>query len=289
MEFHVAQRQRLDHYLTRKYPDISRGFLQKLIANEQVLVNDVPQKSGYKLHATDKIRILYDMDKIGKPVSIDLPILYEDQDILVVNKPAGVLSHALSKFHTEPSVASFLRQHIHKLIDSELDIRFGIVHRLDRLTSGVMICAKTHDSLRFLQEQFASRKVKKTYVAVVKGEPETAHALLDWPIERNPKAPATFRVGPNGKEAQTEYKLLKSNSIYSLLELKPQTGRTHQLRVHLKHLGYPIVGDLLYEGEPADRLYLHAYKLSLRMKNGNTKIFTAPLPLNFKKYLDVVT
>lgn len=242
----MADSLRLDHYLAQKHPDLSRGFLQKLINTGQVLVNGYEQKSGYLVKSTDKIKILYDMASIGKIPSIDLPIIYEDDNVLVVDKPSGVLSHALTKFHNEPSVASFLRQ---KLGATNDDPRFGIVHRLDRLTSGVMVCAKNHETMKHLQKQFADRKVEKTYTAIVSGIPKLEAAILDWPIERNPKMPARFRVGANGKPSQTQYKLIKHNETHSQLELKPLTGRTHQLRVHLAHLGNPIIGDELYDGQ----------------------------------------
>ncbi len=278
----MATGPRLDHYLSSKYPEISRGFIQKLINTDQVLVNGQSQKSGYIVKDEDSIKILYDMASIGQVPSIDMPILYENDDILVVNKPAGILSHALSKFHNEPSVASFLRQRLTKEMDA--DLRFGIAHRLDRLTSGVMVCAKNEKTLKHLQKQFAERLVSKKYTAIVSGQPKLDEAVMDWPIERNPKSPARFRVGPNGKSAQTKYKVIARNVKYAQLELEPLTGRTHQLRVHLKHLGHPIVGDHLYDGEVADRLYLHAHTLEISLPSGK-QTFTAPIPQEFNKLI----
>lgn len=269
----MVSRQRLDHYLALKYPDISRAFLQKLCSNDQVLVNGQPEKSGFKLKPTDKVEVKYDMASIGKIEPIELPVLYEDHDVLVVDKPAGVISHARGKYWNEPSVASFIRQRIGS--DGE---RAGIVHRLDRATSGVMICAKTQAAMTFLQKQFADRKVSKTYLAVISGQIQPEAAVIDMPIERNPKAPSKFRVGANGKPAQTKYKVIKTAGNYQLLELQPQTGRTHQLRVHLSHQKRPIVGDLLYGGEPAGRLMLHAWKLGIDLPDGKHQIFESPLP-----------
>lgn len=275
-------KQRLDHYLTKQYPDISRGFLQKLIATDQVLVNGEPQKSGYKLAERDKVQVLYDMEAIGKVPDIELPVVYEDENILVVNKPSGVLSHALTKFHDEPSVASFLRQHMKQIPDG--DTRFGIVHRLDRATSGVMVCAKNQETLSHLQKQFGARTVKKTYNAVVSGHLDLHEAVIDIPLERNPNAPATYRPGKSGKSAITEYKVLSESQARSLVSLHPLTGRTHQLRVHLQHLKHPIVGDVLYGGETAERLFLHALEITLDYQ-GKAHTFTAPLPAEFKKQL----
>jgi RluA family pseudouridine synthase len=164
--------------------------------------------------------------------------------------------------------------------------RAGIVHRLDRATSGVIICAKTPEALSFLQKQFSQRKAKKRYVAVVQGHMLEEHAVIDMPIERNPKKPQTFRVGVNGKAAITEYQVDQASEHYSLLELQPQTGRTHQLRVHLNQLGHPILGDELYGGKPAERLFLHAYSLEITVPSGERLTFTAPVPDKFQEVLE---
>jgi 23S rRNA pseudouridine1911/1915/1917 synthase len=163
--------------------------------------------------------------------------------------------------------------------------RAGIVHRLDRATSGVMICAKTETALKQLQKQFSERKTKKTYIAIIAGRLANPEAIIDMPIERNPKQPQTFRVGRQGKPAITQYKTLKVSDNYSLVELKPTTGRTHQLRVHLKHLGHPIVGDNLYGGMPADRLYLHALSLEITLPNRQRVTLKAPLPNAFSRVI----
>lgn len=273
----------------KEFPDFSRAFLQKLCNEDKVLVNGEPQRSGYKLRGEEKIEVQHDMKQIvGLVPDIDLPILFENNDVIVINKPAGVLSHGLSKFLGEPSVASFLRQRLIANKTGEWkaeDLRFGIVHRLDRVTSGVMICAKNQEAMRWLQKQFHDRKVEKVYWAVVSGRMKHPEALLDLPIERNPKLPSTFRVGANGKVAQTRYQVLKELEIddkpYSLVALYPKTGRTHQLRVHMQHIGHPIVGDLLYGGEPAERLYLHAHELDLKLPGGEAKRFIAPVPDGF--------
>lgn len=277
-------KQRLDHYLMEKYPEVSRGFLQKLCATDQVLVDKEPQKGGYKLSGTEKIVVLFDMDGIGKVPDIDLNVVYEDDDCVVVDKPAGVLSHALSKFHGEPSVASFLRQRLLATKDEAWkaeDLRFGIVHRLDRLTSGLMICAKNQTMMRHLQKQFHDRTVTKVYKAVVEGVPTKPEMILDLPLERNPKAPATFRVGANGKNAITHMKVLQSTALYTLIELRPQTGRTHQLRVHMQYVGHSIIGDFLYGGMEAPRLFLHAEHLDVPFPDGTLKSFSSPIPTEF--------
>lgn len=284
-------RTRLDVWLMQKYPDFSRAFLQKLCTQDKVLVNGEPQKGGYKLRGEETIEVLHDMTQIiGLIPDIELPVVFENDDVIVVNKPAGVLSHGLSKFLGEPSVASFLRQRLTADKTGSWkpeDLRFGIVHRLDRVTSGLMICAKNQDAMRHLQKQFHDRKVEKVYWALVVGRLKHEEAMLDLPIERNPKAPSTFRVGPNGKSAQTRYKVLKEieqdGRTLSLIALYPKTGRTHQLRVHMLHVGHPIVGDLLYGGAAAERLYLHAHELDLALPGGESKRFIAPLPEAFEE------
>lgn len=271
-----APKIRLDVYLADRYPDVSRSFLQKLCTTDQVLVNDKPEKSGFKLKPEDTVSLLYDMASIEKIEDIDLPILYQDENVLVINKPAGVISHSRGKYWNEPSVASFIRQ-----LTSQPGERAGIVHRLDRATSGVMICAKNQDTMVQLQKQFAGRSIKKIYIAIVSGHLAPAEAVIDMPIERNPKLPSTFRVGVNGKPAQTTYHVTASTSHHDLLQLEPATGRTHQLRVHLAHQGHPILGDKLYDGEVASRLYLHAQSLTVRLPNTQEHTFTAPIPLEF--------
>ncbi len=274
--------QRLDQYVAAGLPNLSRAFVAKLVEQERVLVNGLPSKAGYKLREGDTVSVDYDETKHGLIESIDLPVLYEDDNCVVINKPAGVLTHALGVHGNEASVASFLRG---RVTDIDGD-RAGIVHRLDRATSGVIIGAKNQQTLSTLQKQFSLRKVKKTYVAVVPGVMDPQEAVIDMPIERNPKAPATFRVGANGKLSQTHYRVLEQGDKFSLLELRPETGRTHQLRVHLAKVGHPIVGDPLYgTGKYGDRLFLHALSLEITLPGGERKTFVAPLPPEFKDHI----
>ncbi|HLZ15121.1 MAG TPA: RluA family pseudouridine synthase [Candidatus Saccharimonadales bacterium] len=273
---------RLDTFVVQCMPRLSRAFAAKLIDQGNVLVNDVAVKAGHKLRPGDRVHIQYDESQLDAIPYIDLPVLYEDENCVVLNKPAGVLTHTQGEFNTEATVASFLRQHAQGLTGE----RAGVVHRLDRATSGVIIGAKNQAALSALQKQFAQRKVKKTYLAIVEGHPKEPEAVIDMPIERNPKAPATFRVGVNGKAAVTHYRVLETHGHCSLLELKPETGRTHQLRVHLQKIGHPIVGDPLYgSGTFGDRLYLHAHSLEITLPGGERKTFSAPLPPEFMELL----
>lgn len=281
----LTRTQRLDQKVVELKPSLSRAFAARLIADGKVSVNgNVETKPGYKLKVDDAVDVDYDEAEQAQIPDIDLSIIYEDDDCVVINKPVGVLTHSKGAFNPEATVATWLRRHISSpLLQGE---RAGIVHRLDRATSGVMICAKTPEALSWLQKQFSQRRTKKTYNAIIEGVLKQEEAMIDMPIGRNPKAPATFRVDANGKSAQTQYKVLRNTVSKSLIELKPITGRTHQLRVHLKHLGHPIVGDTLYGGKPADRLYLHAAQLELTLPNRERKVFVAPLPATFAEEME---
>lgn len=280
----ISRAQRLDQKVVELLPELSRSFAARLIEGGKVMVNDEQQtKAGYKLRPGDSVTVDYDAAKEQIIQHIELEVLYEDRDCVVINKPFGLLTHSKGAFNPEATVATWLRGRL-KGLDGA---RGGIVHRLDRATSGVMICAKTPEALSWLQKQFSQRKTKKTYAAVVKGTMTPELALIDMPIERNPKLPATFRVGPQGKSARTTYRTISKGSKgndYSLLQLQPETGRTHQLRVHLAHQGHPIVGDVLYGGEPADRLYLHAESLEITIPKGHErKVFTVLVPAAFAR------
>lgn len=274
----ISRAQRLDQYVIEKFPVISRSKASKLIIESKVQVNqEVIIKPGYKIKSTDKIIINFDPNSYKIIGKIDLTVLYEDNDCLVIDKPAGILTHSKGEFNEEPTVATFLNNKITSLSGQ----RAGIVHRLDRATSGILICAKNPQSLLCLQKQFSTRKVKKVYYAIIEGDLKNREAIIDMPIERNLRSPRTFRVGSKGRSALTAYTVKKINNNYSLVELRPTTGRTHQLRVHLAYLDHPIIGDTFYEGAIADRLYLHAYSLEITLPNGHRTIFKSEIPKNF--------
>lgn len=277
----ISAGKRADVVATEALPSLSRAYVHTLFEDGRIALNDERVKPGHKLRLGESMTINFDLSELEQIADIDLPVLFENEDVLVINKPIGVISHARGKYWNEPSVASFVRQ----MTGQEGD-RTGIVHRLDRATSGVMICAKNSETMSFLQKQFSSRNVKKKYRTIINGHVEPREAIIDMPIERNPKAPATFRVGGNGKAAQTQYKVLASSEKHDKLELTPVTGRTHQLRVHLKYLGHPITGDTLYEGSAAERLYLHAYSLEITLPGGERKVFTADEPREFQALME---
>lgn len=280
-EFEAGER--LDKMLARLYPQYSRSAIEKLIESGQIVVNDAMVKTKYLLKDSDIISV--DFSELEKePEQINLPVIYEDEDVVVINKPVGTLAHTKGVFSKEGTVATFIHGKLNGAEAWKGSNRAGIVHRLDRATSGVMICAKNEAAQRFLQKQFSNRTVKKVYVAVVAGKLPEETGLIDVPIERNPKKPATFRAGVNGKPAQTQFTVLKQRGAHSLIELRPKTGRTHQLRVHLNYLSCPIVGDSLYQGEIAERLMLHALELAVTLPNGEQKSFSAPSPEEFNRY-----
>lgn len=274
----ISRAQRLDQRVISLFPAMSRAYAVRLVGDGKVRLNGkVVLKAGHKLMPGDSVIVDYDPAAEPDVPVIELETLYEDDDCVVINKPAGLLTHSKGALNPEATVASWLRGRINGLGGE----RGGIVHRLDRATSGVMVCAKNPAALAWLQKQFSNRRVKKSYAAVVSGRLRPAAALIDLPIMRNPKKPQTFRVSSNGKPSSTAYQVITENKDETLLELKPATGRTHQLRVHLRHLGHPIVGDILYDGKPADRLYLHAHQLELTLPNRQRRVFTVPIPDSF--------
>jgi len=259
---------RLDHMMVKIYKSYNRSTIQKFIESGFVTVDgEVAKKPNQKFEEGVKIDLKVPEDL--KNADVKLKVIYEDDNVMVVNKPAGLLSEAKGEYCPEKTLADF-----------------GFVaHRLDRDTSGVIILAKTEEVQKFLKRQFQDRKVHKTYYAIVSGRPKLDEARIDLPMARDIKRPTTFRVDPNGKEAETFYKVLKSDDKHSLVELRPTSGRTHQLRVHMKYLGHPILGDPVYGEEKADRLYLHAGSLEITLPGGVRKVFESPLPKEFKNVL----
>jgi len=262
---------RLDAVLAKHLNENSRNYWSKHIVGGQVLVNGEKSKTSYKVKTGDKIEV--NIPEIDVK-HVEIPIIFENNNVVVVDKPVGMLSHSKGAFNPEFTVADFMKD---KFQGEQTD-RTGIVHRLDRTTSGVMICAKNDEASKFLQKQFSTRKVEKTYLALLSTTPDDKDAMIDVPIERNPKLPSTFRVGPNGKPAQTEFSVLKEKDGKVLVELHPATGRTHQLRVHMAFMDLAIIGDSVYGGAPAKRVMLHAHKLELDLPDGEHREFVSQVP-----------
>ncbi len=240
---------------------------KKLLGEDDEVTVHVPEATDYSTH--------------------ELPVIYEDDDVIVINKPSGVLTHSKGAVNEEFTVADFVRG---KMTEPEDTNRPGIVHRLDRATSGVIIAAKHSAAKHHLQKQFQDRKAKKEYIAITRGVPKHPVAAIDLPIERNPKEPSKFRVGSNGKSAHTEYEVLAHNDRISVISLKPTTGRTHQLRVHLEYLGTPIAGDDVYGGGKSSigRLALHARSLEITLPGGQRQTFVAEPPTDFQAAIEAI-
>lgn len=259
-----VEKKRLDLMMVEIYKSYNRSTLQKFIESGFVQVDgEVVLKPNTKFEDGVKISLVVPEDM--KNADVKPEVIYEDDNVLVINKPAGLLSMAKGEYCPEKTLEDF-----------------GLlVHRLDRDTSGVVILAKNEEAQTMLRHQFQDRKAHKTYFAVVSGRPKLDEARIDLPMARDLKRPTTFRVDANGKEAETFYKVVKTDDKHSLVELRPTTGRTHQLRVHMAYLGCPIVGDRVYDGEKAERLYLHAYSLEITLPGGERRVFKAELPGDF--------
>ena len=288
----VVERFRLDKQLVKKYPNYNRNTLQSFIKAGYVSVNDkIAAKPNTLIEADAKIKLnlpdaLTNTEKKQSAIAKMRPeTLFEDDNVLVLNKPSRLLSMAKGEYTAEPTLEDY-----------------GLlVHRLDRDTSGVVILGKNESTQTMLRKQFQDRKAHKTYYAIVEGRPKLDEAMIDLPLARNIKHPTTFVVDANGKPAQTYYKVIKTAEaknpetgqveILTLLELRPTTGRTHQLRVHLNYLGTPILGDRVYGNSPANtklRLFLHASELEITIPGQPTNqrvTFKAPLPREFSDVL----
>ena len=266
----APEKVRLDILMTEIYKSYNRSSLQKFIELGFVTVDGEPaRKANQKF--TRGVKIDLQVPSELKNADLVPEVVYEDENVLVVNKPAGLLSMAKGEYCPEKTLADYGL----------------IVHRLDRDTSGVMILAKNETVQKFLKKQFQDRKTHKTYYAIIEGQPKLDAAKIDLPIARDLKRPTTFRVDANGKESVTFYQVLKTDGAHTLVELKPVSGRTHQLRVHMKYLGHPIMGDVVYGGEPAERLYLHAGALELTLPGGKRTTFEVPMPKEFKNVFRV--
>lgn len=279
----VSDKKRLDILLAERNPEMSRSTWQKHIKAGNVAVNNTPITAP-KQEVTEADSIAISIPDSTDFSSYELPVIYMDDDVIVINKPAGVLTHSKGALNDEFTVAEFFRRFTTVGLDTN---RPGIVHRLDRDTSGVMIGARTPEAFALLKAQFAERKVKKQYLAITQGVPKQPSATINLPIGRNPSAPSTFRVDSKGKAAVTDYTVLDVQSGKALIRLMPHTGRTHQLRVHLQYLNCPIYGDRVY-GTSAERLYLHAYSLEITIGPEKRRVFVAPVPIDFEQYFTEV-
>lgn len=280
--------QRLDRFLAESLPAFSRSQLQRFIRDGFVKVNGKPARPRDLVRGGDAIEwrepAITKID--AEPEPIDLDVLFEDDDLLVINKPAGLVVHP-GAGHRKHTLVNALLAHCKNLSGIGGKERPGIVHRLDKETSGALVIAKNDATHRDLAKQFADRTTGKVYLALVAGVPRKSFGTIDAPIARHPVHRKKMTVAQRaGRSARTEYRVLRSSGDASVLECKIHTGRTHQIRVHLHHLGHPVLGDKLYGGKRAGnfpRQMLHAWKLSFRHpRTGKIMSFTAPIPPDFE-------
>jgi 23S rRNA pseudouridine1911/1915/1917 synthase len=297
---------RLDAFLASQIEGWSRARLQKLIENEDVLVNGKPSKPAYKLREGDEVEVeLIAPPTIDfAPENIPLDIVYEDDTLVVVNKPAGLVVHPAAGTPSG-TLANALAYHFQQLPDRGTGVRPGIVHRLDRDTSGLLVVAKTEAALETLSDQFRDRSVFKSYVALVHGRVSPESGKIDQPLGRDPSNRTRMAVVRGGRNALTLYRVRRAFDRFTLLEVELKTGRTHQIRVHLAWLKYPVVGDETYGGgrdntiqDPRlraqirnlKRHFLHAEKLAFTHPETNELVkFESPLPVNLVEILKILS
>jgi len=301
---------RLDHFLAQQLPQLSRAYLQRAIAAGGIRVNRQSCKSSQKLKQGDTVLVeQLDVPREGpQPQAIPLDILFEDKAIAVVNKPAGMIVHP-ARGHWDGTLASALVYHFDKLSQTGGPTRPGIVHRLDRDTSGVIVIAKHDQAHEALANQFKSRTVKKEYVAMVVGVPDRDRDIVECPIGNHPtqREKKAIRAGhPSSREAITFYEVEERFGRFALIRVQPQTGRTHQVRLHLAHLGCPVLCDRLYGGQAVltarqikpdseddivllERQALHAHRLTVTHPTTHERVdFQAPIPADMTKVLQLL-
>ncbi|MFA5250785.1 MAG: RluA family pseudouridine synthase [Parachlamydiales bacterium] len=296
--FKTEAEKRLDRFLIDRFPRYSRTYFQFLIEEGCVLKNSQKAKKSEKLKEGDEIEILFRLtpEITLEPENIPLDVLFEDEHILAVNKPSGLVVHPAPGNWSHTFVNALLYHCQKKALSASKNLpenlRPGIVHRLDKETSGVLLSAKTETAQRFLIGLFAKRAVQKEYLAVVFGRAE-AQTELTAPIGRDPHCRKLMRIDPLGKSAETHFICLAQDDKLSLVSAKPRSGRTHQIRVHLKHLKTPILGDAGYGFKKANQAYgalrplLHAYKIKFcHPVSKKTIELTAPIPADFQFFID---
>ena len=291
----ITPGERLDKWLAGRLPDHSRTEIQRWIKEGLVRVNGRASKPGYKLEPGDVVEVDVPASQPyegARPEPIPLNILYEDEDLLVIDKPAGMVVHP-APGHTSGTLVNAILYHVPDLKGVGGVERPGIVHRLDKDTSGLLLVAKNDQAHRELQRQFKAREVEKVYLALVEGHLQPKVGRIEAPIGRDKKHRKRMAVTREGREAITEYRVRGYYGDYTLVEVHPLTGRTHQIRVHFAFIGHPLAGDTVY-GHRKQKLrpwlkrhFLHAYKLRFRLpRTGEWVEFTSPLPQDLQAVLD---
>ena len=282
-------RMRIDRHLVTALPELSRSRIQQLIRSGSVRLNGAITRPHQLVRTGDQIELTNPPpEKIEtRPEAIPLEILFEDDDLIVINKPAGMTVHPGAGHH-EHTLVNALLHHCSTLSGIGGKERPGIVHRLDKETSGCLVATKNDIAHRELSKQFATRTVEKIYLALVAGKLRKQTGVIEEKIGRHPVQRKRMSVSsPRGREARTEYRVLRLNEQASLIECRLHSGRTHQIRVHLHHLGHPVLGDKIYGlrfAKNFPRQMLHAWKLGFRhTRTGERKNFEAPLPDDFEQ------
>lgn len=281
-ELVAATAGRIDAVLAAAYPDLSRARLQRLIADGQARVNGVLAKKSHQVVPGDQLALnVPDTPHASLPTGFDLPILYEDEQLLGIDKPAGLTVHG-APGDTGPSVAAWILQRLGPLASKFDAERPGIVHRLDKDTSGVMLLAKTPAAQAALSAAFEARTTSKTYIAITSGVPDRPRAVIDAAIARHPGDRTRMAIANRGRESRTNYEVAGDDGEHALLIVRPETGRTHQIRVHLAAIGAPVLFDQVYGKGGEERQMLHAWQLSAPHPAGGTLTITAPLAADFR-------
>jgi 23S rRNA pseudouridine1911/1915/1917 synthase len=282
---------RLDSYLAQVLPQFSRAYLQRLIEQGHVLVNQQRIKASWRLINNDKITIK--LPPLPTPPAAEptpLDIVYEDKEIIVINKPAGLTVHP-APGHPDHTLVNAILARCPSLATSKDLVRPGIVHRLDKNTSGLMVIAKNESARAALINQFKGKAVMKSYLVLVKGKLFPNQGAIELPIGRDPRNRKKMTIVAEGREAITHYQLNRYFGDYSLLEVMPKTGRTHQIRVHLSAIGYPVVGDSVYGVRSVyiNRQFIHAHRLGFCLPSTNQyREFSSPLPQDLRQVLGVL-
>ncbi len=285
---------RLDVYIVERYPHLSRSRIQRLIKDGYITVNGRPAKESLKLRDGDRVQAIIPTLDSSRPEPEDIPlhIVYEDSDLLVVDKPAGMTVHP-APGHSSHTLVNAILAHCPQLA-SDGSMRPGIVHRLDKNTSGLMIVAKRENARQHIMNQFKSRTVLKRYIALVEEHLSPEEGIIEAPIGREPHSRKRMSVVEDGRDARTGYRVLKYIDGYTLLEVTPQTGRTHQIRVHLSAIGHPVVGDDVYGRKSSassllSRQFLHACHLGFKLpSSGQWVEFHSNLPRGLQEALEKV-
>ncbi|NTW02942.1 MAG: RluA family pseudouridine synthase [Oscillochloris sp.] len=286
-----AEGERLDRYVARALPDLSRSYAQQLIADKRITVNGQITRASHGLRIGDLVDVKVPPPQpiALLPERIPLTIIYEDANVVVVDKPAGMVVHPAPGHPGGTLVNALLERYPDMQVAG--DLRPGIVHRLDAGTSGLLVVARNDTALRSLGDQQRERQMRKIYLAVAEGRFKQADGVIDAPVGRHPSDRLRMAVTLKGRPARTHYRVIEEIGIYTLLELRLETGRTHQIRVHLQHIARPVLGDPLYgarKNRPSfglDRQFLHAHQLGFRLPSGEWCEFNSPLPADLQATL----